>query len=229
MKDSKEYSKRIRKLYRSLKRKYPRPQKVVYDNIVEGLVYAIVSENISEAEAQAATKRFSAYFIDLNDLRVSRVEEIVEQLGEDTPVTKDMALELTRVLRAVFDKYNMVSLEALKKTGKRPARQVLEKIVGPGHSHFVVDYCMMTTLHGHAVPLTKKIIEYLRDNQLVHPEADEQEIEGFLGRQISAENAYEFYYLLRCQSELCKVSANERTKTSSDAGTETGAKSKKKK
>jgi hypothetical protein len=49
------------------------------------------------------------------------------------------------------------------------------------------------------------MIEYLRSNELVHAEADEREIEGFLARQISAENAYEFYSLLRRQSEAREV------------------------
>jgi len=40
---------------------------------------------------------------------------------------------------------------------------------------------------------------------MVHPDADELEIEGFLTKQISAENTYEFYALLRRQSEARKA------------------------
>lgn len=199
MKNSKEYSRKVNKLYRSLKRKFPKTQKVVYDEPVEALIYAIVSEKMSERAAQSATKKFADYFVDLNDLRVSRAEEIVEVLGSDTPVTRDIALALTRALGAVFDKYNTVSLKALNKVGKRPARQVLEKMNGV--SPFAVDYCMLTSLQGHAIPLTRNMMDYLKNNELVHEEADEAEIEGFLARLIPAENAYEFYYLLRHQSE----------------------------
>lgn len=199
MKDSKEYSKKIRRLYRSLKAKYPKVKKVMYDEPADALVYAIIGENMSGPETESAIKRFAGYFIDLNDLRVSRAEEIIEILGEDTTSTKDIALTLTRVLRAIFDQYNNVSLETLKKTGKRPARQALEKI--DGVSQFVVNYCMLTSLQGHAIPLTQRMIEYLRENELVHPDADEQEIEGFLAKQIPAENAFEFYTLLRRHSE----------------------------
>jgi len=49
------------------------------------------------------------------------------------------------------------------------------------------------------------MIDYLRSSELVHEGADEQEIEGFLARQISAEEAYEFYALLRRQSETRKA------------------------
>jgi endonuclease III len=222
MKNSKEYSRKVLKLYRSLKRKHAKTQKAVYDEPVEALIYAIVSEKMSERAAQSATKRFADYFVDLNDLRVSRAEEIVEVLGADTPVTRDIALALTRALRAVFDKYNTVSLKVLKRIGKRPARQVLERMNGA--SPFVVDYCMLTSLQGHAVPLTKKMIDYLKSNELVDEGADEQEIEGFLARLISAENAYEFYTLLRRQSE--SRAAGRKKKIARKAKTKTATKTK---
>ena len=228
MKDSKQYSEKIQKLYRSLKRRYQKPRKAVYNDPVDAIVYAVVSENITATAAQSAMKRLEDHFIDLNDLRVSRPEEIVEVLAEDTPVTRDTASALTRVLRAVFDKHNTISLETLKKIGKRPARQALEKM--DGTDDFVVDYCMLTSLHAHAIPLAKKMTEYLKSNQLVHPDADLQQIKGFLARQISAEKAYEFYALLRRQSESRKAgSEKEKTirKTKAKAATKTRKKAKK--
>ena len=189
----------MRELYRSLKAKNPKVKKVVYDEPADALVYAIVGENMSGPATESAIKKFAGYFIDLNDLRVSQAEEILEVLGENTPGTNDMVSTLTKALRTVFDEYNCVSLEALKKIGKRPARQALEKM--DDISRFVVNYCMLTSLQSHAIPLTKRMIEYLRNNQLAHPDADEQQIEGFLTKQIPAENAYEFYALLRRQSE----------------------------
>ena len=199
MKNGKEYSKKVQKLYRSLKHKYPAVQKAIYDEPVDALVYAIISAELSEPAAQSAIKRLTDYFVDWNDLRTSRAEEIAEVLGPEAPATVDIASALTTALRAIFSKYNMVSLKALSKMSKRPAKGVLEKINGT--SRFVVDYCMLTSLHGHAIPLTKKMIEYLRKNELVHAGADEREIEGFLARQISSENAYEFYSRLRRESE----------------------------
>ncbi len=224
MENSKEYSKKLHKLYRSLKRKYPKVQRAVYDEPVEALVYASVSENMSGTAAQSAMRRFADYFVDFNDLRVSRAEEIVETLGEDTPATRDIASALTRALCAVFDKYSTASLEALKKIGKRPAKQFLEEM--DGTSHFVVNYCMLTSLQGHAIPLTKKMIEYLRTNELVHPDADEQQIEGFLARQISAENAYEFYALLRRQSESRRGKQKKKTTRKSETKATTKTKRK---
>ena len=227
MKNSKEYSKKIRELYRSLKAKHPKVKKVTYDEPTDAVVYAIIGENMNGPATESAIKRFADYFIDLNDLRVSQEEEILEVLGEDTPGTKNIASNLIKALKAVFDGYNRVSLESLKKIGKRPARQVLDKM--DGISRFVVNYCMLASLQSHAMPLTERMIEYLRNNQLVEPDADEQQIEGFLAKQISAENAYEFYVLLRRQSESRKTKRKKKTVRKVKAKKATKTKKKKKK
>jgi len=215
MKNSKEYSKKIQSLYRSLKTKHPKVTRVTHKTVVQALVYAIISENMSGSATKAAIKRFDDYFVNLNDLRVSRTEEIVELLGENTPVTKDTATTLTKSLRAVFNEYNAVDLESLKKIGKRPAKQALEKI--DGTSCFVVNYCMLTSLQGHAIPLTGKMVKYLRSNELVHAEADEQQIEGFLTKQISAKNGCEFYSLLRRESDSPRIKRERKTTIKSKA------------
>jgi len=213
MKNSKDYAKKIQRLHRSLSRKYPKLKKVIHDEPADAIVYAIISAELSKKATESAIKRFADYFVDRNDLRVSQTEEIVEMLGGDTPVTRTIASTITRVLRAVFDEYHKVSLEALKKIGKRPARQILEKL--DGTSRFVVDYCMLTSLQGHAIPLTKGMIEYLTSEELVYPNADEQQIGGFLAKQISAKKGYEFYALLRRESEARRSKKKKKTKITS--------------
>ena len=207
-----------------MSRKYPKVQKVIYDEPADAIVYAITSAELSEKATAAAIKKFADYFVDLNDLRVSRTEEIVEMLGADTSVTRTIASTITTVLRAVFNEYHKVSLEVLKKTGKRPARQILEKM--EGNSRFVVDYCMLTSLQGHAIPLTKGMIEYLKSKELVYPDADGQQIGGFLAKQISANKGYEFYALLRRESEARRSKKKKKSTTTSKKKTETKSKKK---
>lgn len=209
MKNSKDYSKKIQKLYRTLTRKYPKVQKVSHEKVIDAIVYAVISAEISEKHTESIIKKFTDYFVDWNDLRVSRIEEIVEVMGKENSLAIDIASKLTTVLNSVFNVFHQVSLEVLKKIGKRPAKQALEKIEGT--SRFVVDYCMLTSLGGHAVPLTEKMVQYLKSNEFVNPDADEQQIGGFLAKQISAKNGYDFYALLRQESE--STQAKKRTKT----------------
>ncbi len=219
MKNSKEYAKKIQTLYRSLSHKHSKVQEATRDEVVDCIIFAIISAELNEKAAESAMTRFADHFVDWNDLRVSRVEEIVDILGKETPATKDIALTLAKVLRAIFDAYHKVNIEALKKIGKRPARQALEKI--EGLSRFAVDYCMLVALRGHAIPLTSKMLDYLRNHELVDPDADEQQIAGFLVKQIPAKNGYHFYALLRQASEKSKITKKRKVKTTVKKTTKT--------
>ncbi len=210
MKDSKEYSPKIKKLYRSLKKKHAKVELPVYEDPIESLVYGLVCEKMTQSATDSAMKRFEEYFIDLNDLRVSRSEEVIELLAEKASVGKSIAVVLAKTLGAVFDKYNCVSLKSLKKIGKKPARQILEKL--DGITTFAVNYCVLTSLGGQAAPVTERMIDYLKAYELVHPDADQHQIEGFLARQIPSSNLYEFYVLLRAQSESSKARKRKKTK-----------------
>ncbi len=216
MKNSKEYAQRLKKLYRGLKRAGSKVEKRTYEDPVEALLCGIIHERMSESAAQRAVREIKAAFVDWNDLRVSRVEEIAEALGGDMTSSRTTALALTSALRDIFDEYHKISLLPLLKLGKRPARQGLEKLEGV--SRFVVNYCMLTSLHAHAVPLTSRMVEYLRRHEIIEADANEEDIELFLSRQIPARNAYEFYALLRRESESRRATRRTKNKTGRKSG-----------
>lgn len=216
MKNSKEYAQRLQKLYRGLKRAQPKVEKVAYDDPAEALICGIIHERMNESAAHRAIRGIRSAFVDWNDLRVSRVEEVVEALGEDTPASRSAAAALTAALKDIFDEYHRVSLQALKVQGKRPARQCLEHFAGV--SRFVVNYCLLTALQAHAVPLTNHMVEYLRRHRLIESNANQEDVEGFLTRQIAAKDAFEFYALLRRESESAKKVRAPRGRTRPPAG-----------
>jgi endonuclease III len=208
MKDSSQYAKKVQRLYRKLKRRLGKGDVLTYEEPVDALVYAVVSEKITESQAEAAIKKLRENFVDFNDLRVARPEEISEVLGQDFPFAHEIATTLVTSLMAVFNKYNLLSLQGLRKLGKRPAKMMLEKLAGV--TPFIVDYCMLTSMEGHAIPLTPKMFEYLKAKELINAEAGYEEVEGFLSRQIAMKNAYEFYSLLRRESESPKTSKSSK-------------------
>lgn len=214
MKNSKEYAQQLQKLQRGLLRAHPKIDKTIHDDPIDAMIYGIVSEHLPETAAQRAMKEFRETFVDWNDLRVARPEEIVEILQVDTSVSRLAATTLTSALRAVFDEYHVMSLQSLKKIGKRPAKQVLEAL--DGVSPYVVEYCMLASLQGHAIPLTESMIDYLKRHGAVDVDADLHDIEGFLLRQVAAKDAYDFFGALRRESEspkLAKTTRKKRLKT----------------
>lgn len=204
MKNSKEHAQRLQRLYRELKRAHPQVARTTYEDPIEALICGILSERMSESAVHKALREMAKAFVDWNDLRVSRVEEIAEALGRNCAASRDVALALTAALRRVFDEYHKISLAPLKKQGKRPARQDLEKI--DGISRFVVNYCLLTALDAHAIPMTRQMADYLKQHEIVDAGANEEEMEGFLTRCVAAKDAYEFYALLRRESESPKKS-----------------------
>ena len=200
MKDSKQYSRKIKKLFSELKRQGRKVIRPEYNDPIEALVHAVLNEYMTPAAAKTAYKKILTHFVDLNDLRVSRIEEVVEALGLAGDDTNEIVETLSKILQAVFVRQDRLSLAYLRDMGKRQAREVLEKL--EPLSPFIVDYVMLTALNGHAVPLTKRVMEFLKAGGYVHPDSDEKDITSFLERQISASEAYTFYSLLHQAGEL---------------------------
>ncbi len=200
MKNSRKYAPKIKTLFRSLKRKSPKVIKIDFEDPADALVRGILSEHMQLSAVNRTAKSLKKHFVDLNDLRVSRNEEMLDVLGGGSREVEKVVSVLATVLQSVFDTFNSMNLVGLCEIGKRPAKKKLEELAGI--SEFVVNYCFMTALDGHAIPLTEKMIGYLRKNELVNPNASDDDIEGFLERQITSANGYQFYWLLKRQSEM---------------------------
>lgn len=202
MKDSKKYAKKLKKELDSLKKGQGEVNVPSYSDPIDAVIFAVLAEHIKSSTARTAVKKFQKHFVDHNDLRVSRTEEALDVLGGESSQLRVIAHSMSDVLNAVYSKFDTVSLMALTEIGKRQARKVLEEF--EGITPFVVSYCFLTALNGHAIPITDKMIEYLRGLEFVHPKAKTHDIEGFLERQISVNNAYECYTLIRKAAEKFK-------------------------
>lgn len=207
MKDSRKYSPKILKLFRSLKQQGTTGDIPDYADPVDAVVFALMSENMAAGMSGRVFKRIQNHFVDYNDLRVSRHEEILDVLKTDSSKMEQSARAITQTLNSIFEKYDRVSLEPLTHEGKRQAHKELAEI--GGITPFAVSYCFLTVLGGHAIPLTAKMLDYLRENKLVHPDATAAEIAGFLERQIGAADAYSFYTLLRDEAENPEILTSE--------------------
>ena len=220
MKDSKIYAKKIAKLYRAMKKEHGKVKVVEYDDPVEAVVFGILCEHLALPTARTSQRKIKKHFVDLNDLRVSRAEEVVEVLGNDSDDIKTVANELSESLNAIFYKFDTISLMLLKDEGKRQARKKLDdlKKISP----FAVNYCFLTAFAGHAIPVSQSIADYLRVEELVHPKAKTGDIEGFLERQNKSDDGYEFFMLLKIHTDaaakktakkLAKIAAAQEKKT----------------
>jgi hypothetical protein len=201
MKNSKKYSPKVKDLFRSLKQRYSGFEQFKCDDPIETVVMACINEYLPYEDCLKAMKKIKGHFVDFNDLRVARKEEVVEQLGGkiDDKTSREIAASLNKKLNAIFSTYDCLNIDELFELGKRDARKQMEKMWGG--EFFVSSFCLLTIFDGHAVPVNSKMFAYLREQKLVNPKADENEICGFLERLISAKDAYSFYSVVRTASE----------------------------
>jgi endonuclease III len=198
MKNNKEYSVKLDKFFRSVK-SGQKVKPAEFADPIDALIYGLISESVTERQAKKVFKNLQSHVVDYNDLRVSRTEEVQELLEDFTPRGEQAAANLTKMLSAIFDKYDGMSLKNIDAQGKRQAKKDLEELSGA--THFAVNFCFLVALEGHAIPLTEPMLTYLKDHELVDPQNTQEEIETFLERHISASQGWEFYELLRQSAE----------------------------
>ncbi len=79
--------------------------------------------------------------------------------------------------------------------GRRDAKHFLEKL--DGVDEFATAAVLLWSLGGHAIPVDDRLLEALRQADLVHPEATRAEVQAFLERNISAAEAKRFCLAMR--------------------------------
>jgi len=205
MKNNSQYIQNLKKLFSILKKGDEKPKKPAYHDPIEAIVFAVLCEESTESRAKAAFKKIQSHFVDFNDLRVARAEEIAEVIGRDIEESEKCAVRLTSLLNAIFQKYDCLLPEDLINTGKKGIKEILEKF--NDMTGFISRYIMVTVFNSHAVPLTEKMIQYLKAYDAVESELENEQIVAFVERQISAVNAYTFYTLVRHDSELANPKA----------------------
>jgi hypothetical protein len=205
MKDNNQYQQKLKKLFAILKKGDEKLKKPVFDDPIETIVFAVLCEKSTESSAKTALKKIQSHFVDLNDLRVARIEEITEIIGQDIEESEKCAIKLTSLLNAIFQKYDCLTPEDPAGAGKKGLKEILEKF--NGITNFICSYIMLTVSNAHSVPLTEKMIQYLKTYNVVDPQLANEQIAAFVEKQISAASDYTFYVLVRHDSELVNPKA----------------------
>src|SRR3954462_11401674 len=92
-------------------------------SVLEGIVYGICHEGTTREQANQALSRFKDEFFDWNEVRVSSLDEIEENLaGISEP--QERARRIRRFLRQLFNRTYDFSLDALVKKPLKDALKV---------------------------------------------------------------------------------------------------------
>lgn len=195
MKNGTLYAGRLKKAYAKLRHASPQPTIPELDDPLVRLAVAILGVGSSDEEGAAAVQRAREVMVDWNEMRVSSAPELNQATGNVLPQGVQRCQQLILALQAMFDRDNRLSLDPLKASARREARHYLEELEGV--DEYAVASVILWSLGGHAIPVNDRLLEALRSAELIRPEATRAEVQAFLERHISADEAREFCTIMR--------------------------------
>lgn len=188
----------------SLKKKFPAPPEPDKRPILEEVLYAICREGVPSTAADGAFQRLREQFFDLNEIRVSTIQEVTDAL-EPLPAAGDRAKRIVDFLQEHFERTYSFTLDDLEKKGLKQAAKQLARYKDKGVTDFVVAWVTQRSLGGHAVPLDEPTLRVLRRLGVIEDEIDDLEaVRGSVEHYIPKAKGYEFTEeLIQHATTLC--------------------------
>jgi endonuclease III len=177
-----------------LKKRYKIGPSVEKLTILEAVVYGIIHEDSTRAQANQALDRFKEGFFDWNEVRVSSLEEIQGVLAGMTD-SEGRAFRIRRFLRQLFEKTYGFNLDPLAKKPQKESVKALEE-----YDAFASDYVLGTVtrlaLGGHAIPVDAPTLRALRRLGIADESTDVPTVRGILERSVPKNRGVEFSDLI---------------------------------
>lgn len=184
----------IKKLTPELKKRYKGGLPKSNLSVIETLIYATLLEDSSHEEAEAAFQRLFDYFFDLNEIRVSSVEEIKQVLG-DLKAADWKAFRLREALQDIFEKHFAFDMEGLKRKTLEAAQKELGAI--PHQTEFAQAYTLQVCCTSHVVPVDESMLLALRWLALTDADSTGQQAADEVKSATKKSDAPQFCYLLK--------------------------------
>jgi endonuclease III len=190
MKNATKYQNAIKKL---LAKGSPPPLDEPCDP-VRLMIRAVLETDASRKQAEKAVAAIEKEYVDYNELRVAPVREVAELIGKDFFFARRQAEELTNALNSLFRRSATLNFDHVKNMTKRDLRRHLSELgLGP----YAVSLLLLRCFGGHAIPVDESLVESLKMEEYVHPEADLADVQGFLERVVLQKDALSVHEGLR--------------------------------
>ncbi len=208
MKNAKQYEKKVKKLFSGSLPKRPRPPEDpdVLTVLLRGVLEAETTPDVADKALQAIEQEF----VDYNELRVAPYRDVVECVGKDFPGAWEKSQVIYKCLNHLFaDAHSRrteaeqappapdsdtVDMSFLDDMGKRDLRRYLDEA---GLMPFASAYVVLHHFQGHAIPVDQALVDCLQMEELVHPDSDIADVQGFLERIVSQKDDIACHQFLR--------------------------------
>ncbi len=161
--------------------------------VLEQLLFAACLENAKYDAAEQAFATLGHNFFDWNEVRVTTVRELAEEMG-CLPAPAEAAERVKQILQSVFESRYAFDLEELRKENLGPATERLRQT--KGSSPFTVSYVVQAALGGHSVPIDQAAMKVMEILDLVKEKEAAAGLVPGLERAIPKNKGVEFGSLL---------------------------------
>ncbi len=172
--------------------------------ILAEVVYAILRDDATPDQADAAFAAVKAHFVDWNEIRVSTILELSEVLAP-LPNASDRARRVIEFLQEHFERTYSFDLDDLEKKGLKQAVKQLARYKDTGVADFAVAWVAQRALKGHSIPLDGGAIRVLSRLGILDGDLDDLEsVRASLEHYIPKARGPEFTDALsRFAAEIC--------------------------
>ncbi len=125
-------------------------------SLLEHWIYGCCLENAHHEEADKAYQAITEAAFDWNEIRVTTVTELAEQMSA-VANPREAATRVKRTLQSVFEWKYTYDLESLKKQNLGKTEQDLLRLTGT--SPFSVSYVVQNALGGHSIPIDQGLLD----------------------------------------------------------------------
>ncbi len=194
-------TKDVRSLTKHLLKRYSSAQPLASNDrkLLDILVYALFLENGDFERALTSFDSLERYFIDWNEIRVAKADEIAEVVGNYKGAARD-GERLRRLLQSIFDQTFRFDLEDLRTRGVDALTQFLDAI--PYSTRFMNDFVKFFAFNEPTLPCSEGMLRVLRAVGLVEVR-DEAETPILPSKRFTREELTELFILLfQCGADL---------------------------
>jgi len=191
MKQAKHYEKKIKTLLKGLRKH--RCEADEHDPIAV-MVEAAFELNATRKRAKRALDAVHEEFTDYNELRVAPPRDIVAIVGKDYPQIAERARMLVTALGRIYARQSSISAGYMGEMSKRELRRHLDEL---GLDEYTSAAVTLLGFGGHAIPVDQDLVDALKLDGYVHPDADIADVRGFLERIVPLKDAPAAHKLLR--------------------------------
>jgi len=186
-----------RKFVSALQKLYGKSVPKIELPVVETMLFAACLEDNPWVPAEAGLKTLLGSFFDLNEVRVSSVNELELVL---TPLNQAdwKGLRIRSILRFIFETTYSYDFEKLRRQTLEQAVKTLKKM--PDVTPFIRDFVLHEILGSHIVVLDTSMLTAAKWLGLVPETSDLHEGSEYLKGGLKKSEVSEFCYLLRCLS-----------------------------